>query len=124
MKNLDLSKKSGQSASNDERSSNSTNSPSPFQKPPAKKEANIFKFQQAVGHNVFSKNRADGGNEQKQRQLVRPAADFMTDEALSEVVRCATCDEEFIKAFIADHVCSKQALDAPNQAVGSAVASD
>ena len=56
---------------------------------------------------------------------MRPAADFMTDEALSEIVRCAECGEESIKAFMVDHECSKNdAPNAPNQAVGAAVASE
>ena len=55
---------------------------------------------------------------------MRPAADFMTDEALSEVVRCSECNEELIKAFLVDHVCNKEAPNVPNQAIGSAGASE
>ena len=55
---------------------------------------------------------------------MRPAADFMTDEALSEVVRCDTCGEDLIKAFMVDHACNKKAPNAPKQAVGAAAASE
>ena len=38
--------------------------------------------------------------------MVRPAAEFMTDEALSETVHCSRCNEELVKAFMEDHQCT------------------
>ena len=49
------------------------------------------------------------------KQKTRPHADFMTDEALSEMANCERCGETLIKAFINDHVCEDGIKPTNNQ---------
>ena len=44
-------------------------------------------------------------NSASEKPKTRPHADFMTDEALNQMVNCARCGETLIKAFMNDHVC-------------------
>ena len=62
---------------------------------------------------MFAKNkRGDNSRSAAHQKLMRPAADFMTDEALSEMVPCTKCNEPLIKAFVSDHICNAKTLSA------------
>jgi len=39
------------------------------------------------------------------KQITRPAADFMTDEAFDKIVNCTECGDEIIEAFRSTHFC-------------------
>ena len=65
---------------------------------------------------MFAKNKRGGGSgHARPAQMIRPAADFMSDEALSEMINCEQCNEPLMKAFSSDHKCEPNALKA-NQA--------
>ena len=40
----------------------------------------------------------------------RPVADFISEEALNEMVHCEKCDEELIAMFKNDHICDENKL--------------